>query len=159
MPCFVFVAGFPPANRLKAMRTTGVKSELATLRKVWRKLAVMKIPYFIASVLLTGNHLNTDYLLGRQLMHISKKQLDRQREKTLQILDRIFSATLFLALQVISFRGHRHKDLMTTFGNSGNCLEIKLIARHDPVMAPIWPARNLGASTLPHRFRMRSSIP
>ena len=95
----------------------------------------MKIPYFIASVLLTGNHLNTDYLLGRQLMHISKKQLDRQREKTLQILDRIFSATLFLALQVISFRGHRHKDLMTTFGNSGNCLEIKLIARHDPVMA------------------------
>ena len=36
---------------------------------------------------------------------------------------------------MISFRGHRHKDLMTTFGNSGNCLEIKLIARHDPVMA------------------------
>ena len=39
----------------------------------------------------------------------------RQREKTLQILDRIFSATLFLALQGISLRGHRfesHEDSM-----------------------------------------------
>ena len=39
----------------------------------------------------------------------------REREKTLQILDRIFSATLFLAMQGISLRGHRfesHEDLM-----------------------------------------------
>ena len=44
-----------------------------------------------------------------------QEQLDREREKTLQILDRIFSATLFLALQGISLRGHRfesHEDLM-----------------------------------------------
>ena len=68
-----------------------------------------------------------------------QEQLDREREKTLQILDRIFSVTLFLALQGISFRGHRfesYENLMTTFGNSGNYLELlKLIARHDPVMA------------------------
>ena len=44
-----------------------------------------------------------------------------------------------MALQGIWFRGHSfesHEDLMTTFGNSGNYLELlKLIARHDYVMA------------------------
>ena len=44
-----------------------------------------------------------------------------------------------MALQGIWFRGHSfesHEDLMTTFGNSGNYLELlKLVASHDPVMA------------------------
>lgn len=40
-----------------------------------------------------------------------------------QVLDRLFSATLFLALQGISFRGHRfetNEAAMITLGNSGN---------------------------------------
>ena len=51
-----------------------------------------------------------------------QKQLNKERKRTLQVLDRIFPATLFLALQGISFRGHRfesQEDLTTSFENSG----------------------------------------
>ena len=43
-----------------------------------------------------------------------QKQLNKEREKTLQVLDRIFSATLFLALQGISFRGNRFESQENT---------------------------------------------
>ena len=56
----------------------------------------MKIPYFIAPVLLNGNHSNTDYLLGRQLMHISKSSLtERERENTANSWSHFFCNTLF----------------------------------------------------------------
>ena len=71
-------------------------------------------------------------------MHYSSTS--KEREKALQILDRIFSATLFLALQGLPFRGHcfeRQENMMTRLVNSGNYLELlnKLMARYEPVMA------------------------
>eukprot|EP00794_Sanderia_malayensis_P016611 gene16611-18300_t len=67
-----------------------------------------------------------------------QRQLETDREKTLLILDRIFSVTLFLALQEISFRGHRFESQaqMSSFENSGNYLELlQLVAKYDPVLA------------------------
>ena len=75
---------------------------------------------------------------GQTIDALLQEQLINEREKALQILDRIFSATLFLALQGLPFRGHRfesQEDMMTTFVNSGNYLELlKLMAKYDSVM-------------------------
>ena len=161
MPCFVFVAGFSPANRLKAMRTTGMKSELVTLKRIWRKLAVMKIPYFIAPVLLTGNHSNTDYLLGRQSMHI-QEQLDRER-KHCKFLIAFFLPHSFWPFKGFLFEAIVSKVTKIWWQRLGivvitwNCLN--WLQGTTTLWHPIWPARNLGASILPRRFRMRSSIP
>ena len=76
---------------------------------------------------------------GQTIDALLQEQLIKERKSALQILDRIFSATLFLALQGLPFRGSRNEsqeDMMTKFVNSGNYLELlKLMARYDPVMA------------------------
>ena len=76
---------------------------------------------------------------GQTIDALHQEQLVKERERTLQILDRIFSATLFLALQGLPFRGHRfesQEDIMTTFTNSGNYLQLlQLLATYDPVIA------------------------
>ena len=76
---------------------------------------------------------------GQTIDALLQEQLIKERKSALQILDRIFSATLFLALQGLPFRGSRsesQEDMMTKFVNSGNYLELlKLMARYDPVMA------------------------
>ncbi len=71
---------------------------------------------------------------GKTIDSEFQQQLVSEREKTLKILDRIFSATLFLALQGIAFSGHRREsqvDLFESFKNIGNYLELlKLVAKH-----------------------------
>ena len=67
-----------------------------------------------------------------------QRQIADDREKTLLILDRLFSTTLFLALQGIPFRSHRFEsqEEMSSTENSGNYLELlQLLARYDPVLA------------------------
>eukprot|EP00112_Aurelia_sp_Birch-Aquarium-sp1_P017519 Seg4069.6 transcript_id=Seg4069.6/GoldUCD/mRNA.D3Y31 product="Zinc finger MYM-type protein 1" protein_id=Seg4069.6/GoldUCD/D3Y31 len=67
-----------------------------------------------------------------------QRQIANDREKTLLILDRLFSTTLFLALQGISFRSHRFEsqEEMSNTENSGNYLELlQLLAKYDPVLA------------------------
>ena len=76
---------------------------------------------------------------GQTIDAVLQERLLREREKTLQTLDHIFCTTLFLALQGLPFRGHRFKsqdDIMTTFTNSGNCLQLlQLLAMYDPIIA------------------------
>ena len=78
-------------------------------------------------------------MFGQTIDGHLQEELNKELENTLLVLDRIFSASLFLAIQVIPFRGHRHEnqeDKMQSFENSGNYLELlKLISHCDPVMA------------------------
>ena len=78
------------------------------------------------------------FLHGQTIDAEFQRQLETDREKTLLILDRIFSVTLFLALQEISFRGHQFESQaqMSSFENSGNYLELlQLVSKYDPVLA------------------------
>ena len=89
-----------------------------------------------------------------------QRQLETDREKTLLILDRIFSVTLFLALQEISFRGHRFESQaqMSSFENSGNYLELLQLWQN---MIQFWllifQARSQWESTLLLKSRIKSS--
>lgn len=94
---------------------------------------------------------------GKKLLLIPNfnKQLVKEREKTLKFLDRIFSATLFLALHEIAFRGDRledQEDFFEGFGYSGNYLELlKLIARNNNAIMEV----NLGSKKYRWKYTSR----
>ena len=78
-------------------------------------------------------------LRGKTIDAHLQEQLAQEKEEQLRVLDRVFSASLFLALQGLPFRSHRlesQEELSESCGNSGNYLELlKLLSKFDPIMA------------------------
>ena len=159
MPCFVFVSGFSPFS-LFWLFVSGVKSELATLKRVLEKISGHENSVLHCTSLAQWKSFEYRLSTGKTIDAHLQEQLDRERErKHCKLLIASFLQHSFWSCKGFIFEAIVSKvtkiwwQRLVIVVITWNCLN--WLQGTTPLWHPIWPARNLGASTLPCRFRMR----